>query len=340
MISSVDRVIDSEYDDYQPPVRRPERMEAPPRKRRRKKRHGFRNFVIILLCVVLAVALFWNFYGKQPVSESSAMARKSGFSTILIIGTDDGGWRTDTMMLVSIDSKNKTVSLLSIPRDTYVYGGYRVPKINAAYGNAGRGDAGMEELMTRISEITGYRPDGYVMVSLSAFVNIVDIMGGVEFDVPQDMNYSDPAQDLYIDLKAGPQTLNGQQAMGLVRFRSGYAMADLTRVSVQRDFVKAAMSQWIKPGIILKAPKLMGIVAENTTTDLDKRNMMWLCKALLSCDRENMVMETLPGTPVIWSFGAYYVLDQGKTLELINRSFNPYESPITADMVKIREEEG
>jgi hypothetical protein len=65
--------------------------------------------------------------------------------------------------------------------------------------------------------------------------------------------------------------------------------------------------------------------------------MFWLCKALLKCDRENMVMSTLPGEPVLWSFGAYYVLDKEETLALINESFNPYESPITGDMVKIRE---
>ena len=81
------------------------------------------------------------------------------------------------------------------------------------------------------------------MIDLSCFIDLVDLFGGVEFNVPQDMFYDDPAQDLHIALNAGEQTLDGEQAMGLVRYRYGYTMADLDRVNVQRAFIQAAIEQ-------------------------------------------------------------------------------------------------
>lgn len=124
------------------------------------------------------------------------------------------GTRTDTIMLLNVNSAANTVNLVSIPRDTFVSGGYNVPKINSAYGWAGKGEDGMQELMDRVTETIGFTPDGYLLVDLDSFIELVDLMGGVKFDVPMDMRYSDPAQNLTIDLTAGMQKLDGQQAMG------------------------------------------------------------------------------------------------------------------------------
>ena len=87
----------------------------------------------------------------------------------------------------------------------------------------------MEAPLDYVADIIGYRPDGYMLITLDAFVDIVDLMGGVEFDVPMDMFYEDSSQDLFIDLKEGKQTLDGYAAMGLVRFRKGYYDQDLGR---------------------------------------------------------------------------------------------------------------
>ena len=161
---------------------------------------------------------------KQPKAEETLGARRDGCSTILLAGTDKSGDRTDTVMLLSVDRSAKRLTLLSIPRDTKVNSTYTPHKINIAYGVNGKDQEGMEALMDYVTELVGFRPDGYVLIDLDVFVDLVDKMGGVKFDVPCDMDYSDPAQDLTIDLKAGMQRLNGEQAMGLVRFRSGYAM--------------------------------------------------------------------------------------------------------------------
>ena len=215
-----------------------------PKKKRRFLRSVLRLLLVLtLLFGVLIGALF--LLAKQPKEEGNLGARKDGCSTILLAGTDESGNRTDTLMLLNVNRKTSQISVMSIPRDTKVNSKYTPKKINGAYGINGKGEEGMDALMDYVSECIGFRPDGYLLIDLDAFVELVDLMGGVEFDVPCDMYYNDPSQDLYIDLKAGKQKLNGEQAMGLVRFRSGYSRADLERVNVQRAFISAAMDQWI-----------------------------------------------------------------------------------------------
>ena len=282
---------------------------------------------------------FGAFEAPSETSENVtpvAYTRKEGVSTVLLAGTDSDGLRTDTIMLLYMDSDGGILGLLSIPRDTLVYGGYSVPKINSAYGWAGCGEAGMSELLDRVQELIGYRPDSYVLIEMQTLVDLVDLMGGVEYDVPMDMQYSDPYQDLVIDLHAGPQTLNGEQAIGLLRFRSGYAMADLQRVQVQRDFIQAAVSQWSSASNVWRLPQALSLVQEEALTDLDKSNLMWLIYSFLGVDLDQAVTETLPGAGANFSSGSYYVADPAQVLALLNRSFNIYEQDLTADMLNIR----
>ena len=195
--------------------------------RQRKKHHFFRKLLVSALVVLVLFTAVCCVIG-QPKADApdTALLRQEGKCAILLAGTDEEGYRTDTIILVTIDDSEHTVSLLSIPRDTYT-SGYSVPKINSACGAAGGGAGGMEELMDAVENLLGFRPDGYAMVNFDVFARVVDLFGGVDFDVPVDMDYEDPYQDLYIHLKAGEQHLNGEEALQVMRFRSGYAMADL-----------------------------------------------------------------------------------------------------------------
>ena len=154
---------------------------------------------------------------------------------------------------------------MSIPRDTYAPA-YYVPKINSAYGAVGGGEKGMEQLMEQVKNVVGFMPDGYALVNLSAFVEAVDLLGGLDFDVPMDMDYDDPDQNLFIHLKAGEQHLTGEQLMWVVRFRSGYANADIGRTEVQRAVMKTAMKQWLRPKTLAALPGLWRIYQENPQT--------------------------------------------------------------------------
>ena len=316
-------------------AQREERRDEPQPEKKRK-RHPVRALLLVLLTLVVASAAALLILARQPESENALGARRKGCSTILLAGTDQEGYRTDTMMLLSVDRENGKLSLVSIPRDTLVFCEYSVPKINSAYGWAGGGESGMKELMQRVTEIIGFEPDGYVLIDLAGFEKLIDCMGGVEFNVPMDMQYSDPTQGLQIDLKAGEQKLNGDEAMQLVRFRSGYAMADLDRVSVQRAFVSAALSQWLTPGKLVRLPGALKTLSQYTDSNLTAENYLWLAEAAAVCDMTDIRTQTLPGTATNLGGGSYYVLDAAGVAETVNACCNPYEQGIAVSDLSIR----
>ena len=304
-----------------PPVP-PSGTTVPKKVKRRKKRHHPILWILLLFVALVAVVVG---LGRQPIRETAgAGTRTDGISTFVLAGTDAEGDRTDTIMLVSINKNDHQISMMSIPRDTHVDAPYSVPKINSAVGYGGGGKRGMEELMTRISEITGFMPDGYILVDLKDFVSVVNFMGGVNFDVPMDMDYEDPTQNLKIHLKAGEQHLNGREAIQLVRFRSGYADADLGRTSVQRDFMQAALKQWTSPLKIWRIPFLTVMVATRIRTDMSLGNLGWIGRVGLLSHVHNIQMDLLPGEPQYIGSGSYYVADESATHSLMKQSYSPY----------------
>lgn len=299
------------------------KTSAPPPPPRKKKKHHLWLLWLLLLIVLLVAAVVG--FGKQPIRETAgAGERTAGVSTFVLAGTDAEDERTDTILLVSIDQYDHEISMMSIPRDTYVDAPYSVPKINSAYGYAGGGKKGMSELLNQISNIIGFMPDGYILVDLNDFVSIVNFMGGVDFDVPMDMDYEDPTQNLSIHLKAGEQHLNGREAIQLVRFRSGYADADLGRTSVQRDFMQAALKQWTSPLKIWRIPFLTVMIATRIRTDMSLGNLGWIGRVGLLSHTGDIQMDLLPGEPQYIGSGSYYVADESAARALMQQSYSPY----------------
>ena len=312
------------------PVRPVEREELPPV--RKKKKHGFLKFLLVLLLLIVAAMIALWVFSRQP-EGSSLGEHRDGCASILLAGTDADGGRTDTMMLLYLDKDAGEMNLLSLPRDTYTSMDISVPKLNAAYGLGGGGKAGMETLMDYTEECIGYRPDGYILVDLDGFAKLVNLMGGVRFDVPMDMQYDDPAQDLHIDLRAGEQKLSGEEAMWVVRFRSGYAQADLQRVQVQRDFMRAALDQWLSVRNIWKAPAAAGLVTANTTTNLSLRELSWIARTAKAIGTDNMQTDTLPGEAADVGDGSYYILWPETTANLVNEHYNPYREDVSSESI-------
>ena len=240
------------------------------------------------------------------------------------------------MMLFSVNRATGKMSLVSIPRDTLIYCEYSVPKINSAYGWASGGEAGMEQLLLRVEEIIGFRPDGYVLVDLSVFEQLVDTMGGVTFNVPVDMHYEDPSQGLSINLSAGEQHLDGAQAMQVVRFRSGYATQDLGRVETQRAFLSAALQQWTSFKGLIHLPAAFKLVLSASKTDLTARELVWLCESAVLCSWGEIDTRTLPGEASYIAGGSYYVLDAAGVCETINACCNPYQQAVAVSNLYIR----
>lgn len=310
---------DVSYAPEDAPAALPEPGGKPKKKKRRRKGGFLRFLVTVVLLAIIAVVLV----GKAPVRNPDNLDRISGRSTILLCGTDEDGTRTDTILLLTLDRSEGGIRLLSIPRDTYAPA-YYVPKINSAYGAVGGGEKGMEQLMEQVKNVVGFTPDAYALVDLTAFVEAVDLLGGLDFDVPMDMDYDDPTQDLYIHLQAGEQHLTGEQLMWVVRFRSGYANADIGRTEVQRAVVKAAMKQWMRPQTLAALPGLWKIYQENLTTDLSARNLVWMARVLLKGVGGDIEANVLPGYATMVGDASVYMIDTYAASAILP-DYSPYK---------------
>lgn len=266
---------------------------------------------------------------ESLLGESGGRERKEDCHTFLLIGSDDGNGNADTIMAVTYDVPNQKVGVVSVPRDTLVDVPRTVKKINAAFGVGG-----VEEVRQEVSALLGYPVDHYIAVDLRAFKALVDAVGGVEFNVPFAMNYDDPTQDLHIHLKAGWQHLDGAKALQLVRYRSGYANADIGRVNTQQQLLTALAKKVISWNSIPKINEFVQIFSEYVDTDLSLGNLAYFGIAAMELDTETGVsLNTLPGDGQTSYLGIhyYYELYPEETLQIINGSLNPYTEPLTLE---------
>ena len=265
--------------------------------------------------------------------------RKKDFFTFLVIGRDTGGGgNTDTILLAAYDVPNQELNVMSIPRDTMVNVPWDIKRINSVYNFYGGGDDGIKALYKEISQLVGFVPEFQVVVEWDAVGELVEAIGGVYFDVPRNMNYDDPTQDLHIHISKGYQKLNGEQAMGVVRYRHdndmryGYPDGDLGRIKTQQALLKAVVAQCLKIENIARINQLAKVFTDNVTTDLSINNLAWFAdKAIfggLSMDNVNFF--TMPNEGhMVWSrsynsYQSYVTPVEDELVELVNRHFNPY----------------
>ena len=320
-----------DYDepDYPTIDQCPARRPKAPKSRKRRGGCGCGCGTVLVALVAAMVGLyFWLF--QAPKSDVSIGDRKSDTATILICGTDADGTRTDTMMLLYLSGSEKKVGLMSLPRDTYTITSAGNPaKLNSAYGRNGTGEEGMEGLLDYVQDIIGYRPDGYILMDFTLVPQVVDTMGGVEIEVPQDMDVEGTS------ISAGFQQLNGEQVLAMLRFRSGYATADLGRIQVQRQVLKACLDQWLTLDHVGEAGTVLNLVENGSLSSLNTRNYLWIAKTLLFNISSGFTTETLPGYADYIGGASYYILNAGDVADLINESFNPYEVTITTSDLNI-----
>ena len=258
----------------------------------------------------------------QQEALRSHRERKSGFYTILVSGADDGNGNSDTNILLAIDTEGGAIYGVSIPRDTKAEWDGKARKINAAFAAGG-----MEKMAEVISHQLGIPVDYTVMVDLKAFVALVDAIGGVDFNVPIDMDYEDPYQDLSIHIPAGMQHLNGEDALKVVRFRSGYASQDIGRMETQQKFLKAVVKQTLRASNLDKVDDFVKIFKKYVKTDLELGELAWLGKEAITIGAENISFSTLPGE---WK-SPYIHADPEAVLTLVNEHLNPYVEDRTAE---------
>ena len=240
--------------------------------------------------------------------------------TCLFMGIN--GALTDFIMLGQYNPNTREISLLSIPRDTKVEGTID-GKINSAY--AGKYP---ERSIAKVKDVTGIEAQYYVIFKTKVLRQIVDEIGGVTVDVPINMNYDDPVQNLYIHLKKGTQTLTGSQAEQFVRFRknndgSGYYNGDVDRVKTQQQFIKATISRVLEPQNLIKVNKLVKIVTENTKTNITWDIAKEYIDDVATFKMDRITMDTIPGHGGYAENGlSYYFYDKEKTKEIVDSMFN------------------
>lgn len=197
---------------------------------------------------------------KEPAVETAdEIGSLAEDGSLLFVGVDEGG-RADTIFTYEMSEEGKA-TIYSIPRDTFVTENMKIPYLLVQ-------ENGDEKLIEAVSEITGRPVKDYVRMDLTAAEAVIDALGGVTFTVPQDMYYSDPYQDLFIDLKAGKQTLSGKDAVALLRYRKGYPEGDLKRVKVQQAFLMELFRQKCNPAYLKEIPAVMDAIKGHVTTNL------------------------------------------------------------------------
>ena len=287
----------------------------------------FRVFFISLICFSLIVAggLIWL---NGSLTEGSADASdifkilsndKDDRINVLVLGLENT--RSDTIMIASYDTKNKTGDVISIPRDTYVdrdgFVNSGNNKINSVY--TVKGIEGLSEI---ILNITGIKIDKYVTIDYDGVRAAVDSVGGVEVDVPFHMRYTDPYSDppLDINIPPGEQLIKGDRAMEFLRFRktnyagySGYSDGDLGRVEAQQGFVKAA----IKKALTFRLPLVVKEVYPHVDTDFSLMEATSLAMGSIGLSIENVNFHILPGYTQTRNGLSFYILDYLETKDLI-----------------------
>lgn len=284
----------------------------------------------------------------EPTEDPNAGAPATlneNMYTFLIVGFDQVAYHTDTIMVGRLDTLNHTINVVSIPRDTLMNISGGTKKINELFlrgMNNTDGDldaklqGGVDRMLEGITDILGFTPDVYAAVDLEAFVKLVDAIGGVDYDVPVDMHYSDPSQDLYINLDAGMQHLDGEQALAVMRFRSGYVTADIGRIGTQQDFLMSIASQFLSLGNIPKLGEFINIFTEYVITNMDTSNLAFFARQFLMCSSEDITFQTIPANYNDAIKGLSYVsIDIDGWLEVINECLNPYDQPVTEANVNI-----
>lgn len=301
-----------------------------------------KGILIIILLIALAVASFVaystykNGFGVVGMIETAlghdkdTLKNLSEFRVLILgVSTDISVALTDTIIVASYNPQTQKASLLSIPRDTFVGknedNANSYNKINALY------QSGINKILDAVNDLTGLGIEYYMVVETEALVELVDRIGGVNFDVPINMDYDDTSQNLHIHLKAGQQLLNGKQAEGLVRFRHNnngtsypatYGDNDIGRMRTQREFLTQVAKQTIQLKNITKIGEIIDIAYKYMKTNISLSAIKDYIPYVIQFNTENIQTGTLPGTPAKINSLWFYKCNKAQAKQLVNELFN------------------
>ncbi|MBP2649530.1 MAG: cell envelope-related transcriptional attenuator [Firmicutes bacterium] len=280
------------------------------KKNRRRIRKGRVAIMAVVIMLITGLAVYGFFINDSSSKTSSIFSNSMKDKiNILVLGVDereDDVGRSDTAFVVTIDTTNKKVTMLSIPRDSRVkIAGHGWDKFNHAYAFGGS-----KLSKSTVENLLGISIDYTAVVSFNGFMRMIDAIGGVNIDVEKRMYYADPYDDnggLCIDLQPGVQRMNGRTAIEYVRYRD--EAGDIGRVSRQQKFLKALVQEFTKPQIITKLPELIKSFASAVKTDMPTREMVKLIPIAGDVAKAGLSTEAVNGTPVWIQEVSYWLPD-------------------------------
>ncbi len=296
-------------------------------KRTRKGRFLATAFLLVVILGALTYSAFvyadslWVYVADRyfnnrinALGSESPGGGQEHWLNILLIGTDqrkNEPSRSDTLMVAMLDIKDKTVRVISIPRDTRVKveGLEHRTKINHAHSNGG-----IELTRKTVEQLLGVPIHNYIETNFAGFENIIDTLGGVTLDVEKRMYY--PAED--IDLHKGLQHLNGYDALAYVRFRSD-GKGDISRIERQHKFLGVLADEILQPKTILKLPRIAGELYSNVDTDMSVRDFLVLGSEFKNTGSEKIKFINIPGDPEYVNGASYYIVDEEELKLLMDR---------------------
>lgn len=316
-------------------------------KKNRKKNKKSPNFKVFMTIFILAiiitsgvftgVKIFENGGGLKGVvatvlgENTSELSNLKTINVLLLgISEDLNSKLTDTIMVCSYNPKTQRASILSIPRDTYIGKNKNSVKANDKL-NTVYSKSGIDTCMEKVEQITGIELDYYAVVNTKALIKIVDIIGGVNFDVPIKMDYDDPTQNLHIHLNKGMQKINGEKAEQLLRFRHNnngstysqeYGDNDYGRMKTQREFIKETMKQTLQLKNITKAKKIISAVFENVNTNVEESLIKQYLPYAIEFNTDSILMEQLPGKSTKYNDVWVYEYNKKETTSLVKEIQN------------------
>ncbi|HAU31248.1 MAG: Cell envelope-related transcriptional attenuator [Desulfotomaculum sp. 46_80] len=295
----------------------------PKRKLKRKWKFFLSIFLVLIFlvgCFLVANAYLFQLPGVPRTFDDLSGSPKS--MTVLLLGDDSRPGeitgRTDSIIVAHVDTTQKRLSLLSIPRDTKV----DIPRHGTGKINCANVYGGPALTADVVSDLIGMPVEYYTLVNWDGFKDIVDILGGITIDVEKRMYYNDRADgpEYAINLWPGVQRLDGKKALQYVRFR-GDALGDISRTQRQLKFLTALAHEMIKPETIIKLPKLVPKVTKCMKTNLSAGQLIQLASMAKKLDQLATATQTLPGSFSDQNGVSYWAVDYDQARQIAKALF-------------------
>ena len=265
----------------------------------------------------------FNIYGNENIINDNAVNTEEGQYLMLLVGVDKNGdddntdfTRTDTIMLISADTKTGEMKLLSIPRDSRVKIRDKFDKVNHAHAFGG-----IELTMQTLRQFLGLDIDYYVQINYQALMNIVDALGGVDYDVPEGINIHKGK----VKIHPGPNHLDGNEVMWYLRTRNIYNNGDIGRVNTQQAFVKAMIDEVVKKSKNMNLMTFISNYLKYVKTNLPMSAMFDLAGHINSFSSDKMSTNTVPGMEQSINGTSYWIPDYEKTWKIVDDNYSNFK---------------